>query len=139
MRIILTEQVYSGYPLPIGHVAQLDRALPSGGRGRGFESRRVHFFIADSRKAGIRTGVSAEQGRGKAGRRPAAVNGGGLKGGGRRPSTGRESRRVHFFIADSRKTGIRTGVSAENTWSANRQYVDKLYIPNYSLPERLIL
>ena len=23
-------------------VAQLDRALPSGGKGRGFESRRVH-------------------------------------------------------------------------------------------------
>ena len=25
-----------------GCVAQLDRALPSGGRGRGFESRRIH-------------------------------------------------------------------------------------------------
>src|SRR5690554_6304738 len=29
----------------IGCVAQLDRALPSGGRGRGFESRRIQLFV----------------------------------------------------------------------------------------------
>jgi hypothetical protein len=27
-------------------VAQLDRALPSGGKGRGFESRRVRQFVS---------------------------------------------------------------------------------------------
>ena len=32
----------------LGCVAQLDRALPSGGRGRGFESRRIQFAFSST-------------------------------------------------------------------------------------------
>ncbi len=35
---------YGGASQFLAFVAQLDRALPSGGKGRGFESRRMHHL-----------------------------------------------------------------------------------------------
>ena len=42
-----THQVDMGMMSPAqASVAQLDRVLPSEGRGRGFESRRVHHLLS---------------------------------------------------------------------------------------------
>jgi hypothetical protein len=55
---------------PYGSVAQLDRALASGARGRAFESRRAHAGASSPACTSVRAGVSFSPRRDESGARP---------------------------------------------------------------------